>query len=88
MRYLILIVLLAGCGAPGMERASDAWEQHDLQLARLGKAKSMECRAVCADMDCFDACVGDVAELLDTWCQIQGDEDSPACQVLDDLVDL
>jgi hypothetical protein len=24
MRYLILIVLLAGCGAPGMERASDA----------------------------------------------------------------
>lgn len=88
MRGLILavcLVVMGGCSAGGVE-SNPAWIQHDLQLASAGKAKFIECRGACENEVCFSSCVNDVEALLDSWCQIYGQDDSRACVVLDDLV--
>lgn len=83
---MIGMLVLAGCSAPGVEGGGDAWQLHDVQLARLGKARGVECRAACQDRACFDGCAEEMVALLDSWCQLGAPPDSPACRTLDDLM--
>jgi hypothetical protein len=87
MRYLLIgLLALAGCSFPGMEGRDDTWALHDVQLARLGKARGIECRAACQERACFEECVEEMVALLDSWCRLGAPAASPACRTLDDLV--
>lgn len=80
---MVLFLSVAGACYGPPPTAADPWVAHDIQLAKLGKARFTACLA---EPDRFLGCVDGVARLLDSWCQIYDSPDSKACLVLDDIV--